>query len=53
MLVLLARRLGFMILTMLTVSIALFLLMELNIETVATRVLGQYSSEEQRQIWLE
>ncbi|MDJ0896730.1 MAG: ABC transporter permease [Alphaproteobacteria bacterium] len=53
MLVLLARRLGFMVLTMLTVSIALFLLMELNIETVATRVLGQYSSAEQRQIWLE
>ncbi len=53
MLVLLARRLGFMILTMLTVSIALFLLLEINVETVATKVLGQYSTQEQREIWLQ
>ncbi|MCG8695887.1 MAG: ABC transporter permease [Minwuiales bacterium] len=53
MIVLLAKRLGGMVLTMLTVSVLLFLLFETNIESVATKVLGPYSSEEQRQIWLE
>jgi peptide/nickel transport system permease protein len=53
MLILIARRFGFMVLTMVTVSILLFLLLETNIENVATKVLGPYSSDEQRQIWLE
>ncbi len=53
MIVLLAKRFGGMVLTMLTVSILLFLLFETNIESVATKVLGPYSSDEQRQIWLE
>jgi len=42
-----------MALTMVVVSILLFLLLELNPGNVATKVLGPYSSEEQRQIWLE
>ena len=42
-----------MALTMIVVSILLFLLLELNPGSVATKVLGPYSSEEQRQIWLE
>ena len=53
MLVFMMRRLGTMILTMIVVSILLFLLMEVNVESVAVKVLGPYSSEEQRQIWLE
>ncbi len=53
MLVFVIRRFGTMILTMLVVSILLFLLMEVNVEGVAIKVLGPYSSEEQRQIWLE
>lgn len=50
---LITRRLGVMILTMLVVSIILFLALELNIDSVATKVLGPYSSDEQRQLWLE
>jgi peptide/nickel transport system permease protein len=42
-----------MILTMLVVSIILFLLLEVNSETVAIKVLGPYSSDESRKIWLE
>ncbi len=53
MAILLVKRFGTMVLTMLAVSILLFLLFEINIENVATKVLGPYSSEEQRQIWLE
>ena len=53
MLVFIMRRFGTMILTMIVVSILLFLLMEVNVEGVAVKVLGPYSSEEQRQIWLE
>ncbi len=47
------RRLGAMMLTMLVVSILLFLLLELTPGNVATKVLGPYSSEEQRTLWLE
>jgi len=50
---LITRRVGVMILTMLVVSIILFLALELNIDSVATKVLGPYSSDEQRQLWLE
>jgi len=53
MIQLIAKRLGIMVLTMLVVSIILFLALELNIESVAIKVLGPYSSDEQRQFWLE
>ena len=42
-----------MLVTMLVVSILLFLLLEFNIESVAAKVLGQYSMPEQREVWLE
>lgn len=47
------RRLAIMALTMLVVSLLLFLLLELTPGSVATKVLGPYSSEEQRTLWLE
>jgi peptide/nickel transport system permease protein len=53
MLVFLIRRFGTMILTMIVVSMLLFLALEINVESVATKVLGPYSSEQQREIWLE
>ena len=42
-----------MALTMLVVSILVFLAMEYNIENVAQKVLGPYSLDESREIWLE
>ena len=42
-----------MVLTMVVVSILLFLLLEISPGSVATKVLGNFSSEEQRQLWLE
>jgi peptide/nickel transport system permease protein len=53
MVIFLAKRLAFMIVTMLVVSILLFLLLEVNGEAVAVKVLGPYTSIEQRNIWLE
>jgi len=53
MLVFVLRRFGTLILTMLVVSILLYLLMEINVEGVAIKVLGPYSLEEGRQAWLE
>ena len=53
MTVFILRRLGTMALTMLVVSVLLFLLLELTPGNVATKVLGPYSSEEQRQLWLQ
>ncbi len=53
MLIFIARRIGTMVLTMLVVSLLLFLLLEINIEGVAVKVLGPYTSDEQRNIWLE
>ena len=53
MLVFIIRRLGTMILTMVVVSLLLFLLLEINSAAVAIKVLGPYSSEEQRVLWLE
>jgi peptide/nickel transport system permease protein len=47
------KRLGFVVLTMVAVSLLLFLLLELSPGSVATKVLGPYSSEEQRRLWLE
>jgi len=53
MLIFILKRLGFMIVTMLVVSILLFLLLEFSPGDVAAKVLGPYSSAEQRQLWLE
>lgn len=53
MLIFMARRFGTMVLTMLVVSILVFLLLEINVESVATKVLGPYTSQEQRDLWLE
>lgn len=53
MLIFITRRIGTMALTMLVVSLLLFLLLELNPGSVATKVLGPYSTDEQRRIWME
>lgn len=53
MLIFIVRRLGTTVLTMVVVSILLFLLLEINVEGVATKVLGPYTSQEQRNLWLE
>ncbi len=53
MLVFILKRIGFMLLTMIVVSVLLFLLLEIDVRGVATMVLGPYSSEEQRDIWLQ
>jgi peptide/nickel transport system permease protein len=47
------KRLAALVLTMLVVSVLLFLALELTPGDVATKVLGPYSSEEQRRLWLE
>jgi len=52
-LIFLLKRLGIMAATMLAVSILVFLLLEVNGDQVVVKVLGPYSSEEQRAIWLE
>jgi peptide/nickel transport system permease protein len=53
MLILIGKRLGLMALTMVVVSMLVFLLLEINIYGVATKVLGPYSTEDQREIWLK
>src|SRR3546814_12985522 len=53
MLIFMVRRFGTMILTMLVVSVLVFSLLEINVDSVATKVLGPYSLQEQREIWLE
>jgi peptide/nickel transport system permease protein len=53
MLIFVGKRIGFMILTMVVVSILLFLVLEITPGNVARGVLGPYSSEEQRNLWLE
>jgi peptide/nickel transport system permease protein len=53
MLVFILKRLGFMVLTMIVVSALLFVLLEIDVRGVATMVLGPYSSDEQREIWLQ
>lgn len=47
-----ARRLLMMAGTMLVVSVLTFLLLEVNGENVAVKVLGPYSTDEQRDLWL-
>ena len=49
----LIKRLGYLLLTMLVVSFLVFLLLELDPGSVAGKVLGPYSTDEQRQLWLE
>jgi peptide/nickel transport system permease protein len=46
------KRLALMALTMLVVSLLLFLLLEFTPGSVATKVLGPYATEEQKQLWL-
>src|SRR6185295_5955289 len=53
MLILICKRLGLMALTMVVVSMLVFLLLEINIHGVATKVLGPYSTQDQREIWLQ
>ena len=53
MIVLIGKRLGIMVLTMFAVSLLLFLLLEFSPGSVATKVLGQFASEEQKNLWLE
>jgi peptide/nickel transport system permease protein len=53
MLILIGKRLGLMALTMVVVSMLVFLLLEINIHGVATKVLGPYSTQDQREIWLK
>lgn len=53
MLLFITKRFGLMLLTMLIVSLLLFVLLEMQPGSVATKVLGPYSSEEQRTLWLE
>ncbi len=53
MLIFIAKRIGFMVITMIVVSMLLFLLLEIRADTVAIKVLGPYSNEEQRNLWLE
>ncbi len=47
-----AQRVGYMALTMVAVSLLVFVLLEIDVEGVAVQVLGPYSTEEQRQLWL-
>jgi peptide/nickel transport system permease protein len=53
MMIFVLRRCGTMVLTMLVVSVLLFLLLEISPGSVAVKVLGPYTSEEQRNLWLE
>ena len=42
-----------MLLTMLAVSFLVFTILELNVDDVAVKVLGQFSTADQRQAWLQ
>ena len=53
MLLFISKRIGFMVVTMFVVSMLLFGLLEIDKESVAIRVIGQYSTPQQRAIWLE
>ncbi len=52
MLVFLARRTVQMLLVMIGVSVLLFLLLEIDIDNLAIKVLGPYSLPEARELWL-
>jgi peptide/nickel transport system permease protein len=54
MVTLVIKRIGFMIFTMIVVSLILFLLLETELTgDPATRVLGQFANEEQKELWRE
>ena len=53
MLIFIGKRLVYMLLTMFAISLILFLVMEINGEAVARRVLGPFTSAEQLQAWLQ
>jgi peptide/nickel transport system permease protein len=53
MLIFLARRLAYMLATMLVLSVVVFGLLEVSPGNVATKVLGPYSTIEQRELWME
>ena len=53
MAILITKRFVLMLLTMFVVSMVLFLLLEIDVESVAIKVLGPYSTDEQRLLWLE
>ncbi len=53
MLLFIVRRIGSMLLVMVTVSGLVFIALEATPGQVATKVLGPYSSQEQRDIWME
>ena len=53
MLIFITKRFALMIMTMVVVSILLFLVLEISPGSVATKVLGQFATEEQKNIWLE
>ena len=53
MLPLIGRRLGMMLLIMLVSSFILYLLFEFDKDRVVIQAIGPYTSEEQRQAWLE
>ena len=53
MLVFLARRTVQMLLVMIGVSLLLFLLLEIDIDNLAVKVLGPYSLPEARELWLD
>jgi peptide/nickel transport system permease protein len=53
MIVFIGKRLAHLVITMVVVSLALFLVLELDPGNVAQKVLGPYSSNEQREIWME
>ncbi len=53
MVIFFAKRVAFMVMTMAAVSILLFLVLEISPGSVATKVLGQFATDEQKNIWLE
>jgi len=53
MLLFIVRRLGSMLLVMVAVSLLVFVVLEAQPGQVATKVLGPYSSQEQRDLWME
>jgi len=50
--VILRKTLG-LLLTMLAVSLLVFLVLEINVDSVAAKVLGQFSTPDQRHAWLQ
>ena len=52
MISLIFRRIGLMLMTMVTLSFIVFLILELDPDGVARKALGQFSTPEQRLIWL-